>query len=163
MEVSLPALARGIFRTDAAGFGLMLSAFGLGSLLGSISAGGLGRLKYRCATALLLAFVQSICFSIIPFADQVAGTAFILLVAGIANGLTNVLFFTLVQQHVPRHLLGRVLGAFMLASLGLYPLSVILAGLVVAQFGPIAMFPLSIIPVLPGIIFGLSQQELWNI
>jgi predicted MFS family arabinose efflux permease len=64
----------------------------------------------------------------------------VLAAAGIANGLLNVLFFTVTQQLTPGHLLGRVMSVLMLANLGVYPLSVALGGLVTTHFGPAVLF-----------------------
>ena len=47
---------------------------------------------------------------------------------GIFNSVTNIIFITIIQQIIPRHLLGRVMGAFMFASFGSYPLSVAIVG-----------------------------------
>jgi len=163
MEIALPLLAKGPLRGGAAGFGLLLSAYGLGALLGSIGAGGLSHIRRRCVPALLLTLVQASGFAVIPLSSQITVSALILLIAGVANGLTNVLFFTLVQQQIPRYLLGSVLSAFLLASLGLYPLSVILGGFVATQFGPLVMFPLTLFLTLPVVIFSLTQRELWKL
>ncbi|MBA2677247.1 MAG: MFS transporter [Ktedonobacteraceae bacterium] len=162
-EVALPALARGPFHGGASGFGFMLAAFGFGALLGSVGAGALGHIRHRCITALLLTLAQSIGFAVVPLTGQVTGAAVVLGVAGVANGLTNVLFFTLVQQQVPRYLLGSVMGALLMASLGLYPLSVILGGFVTTHFGPSVMFPLGLLLAPFPILFGLLQRELWEI
>lgn len=163
MEIALPLLAKGPLRGGVAGFGLLLSAYGLGALLGSIGAGGLSHIRRRCVPALLLTLVQAIGFAIIPLSGQITESALILVIAGVANGLTNVLFFTLVQQQVPRYLLGSILSAFLLASLGLYPLSAILGGFIATHFGPLVMFPLTLFLTLPALIFGLTQRELWKL
>lgn len=163
MEIALPLLAKGPLRGGATGFGLLLSAYGLGALLGSIGAGALGLTRRRCATALILTLVQAIGLAIIPLSGQITESALILLAAGVANGMANVLFFTHVQQEVPRYLLGSMLSTFLLASLGLYPLSVMLGGFVATHFGPLVMFPLSLFLTLPVVLFGLIQRELWQL
>ena len=63
-----------------------------------------------------------------------------LALAGSSNGLLNVVFFIVVQQLTPPHLLGRVLSVLLLANVSVYPLSVALAGLVTTRFGPIVLF-----------------------
>ncbi|MEO7021243.1 MAG: MFS transporter [Ktedonobacteraceae bacterium] len=163
MQVALPVLAKDSFRGGASGFGFMLAAFGFGALLGSIAAGGLSQIKHRCMTALLLALLQIAVFAVLPFTGQIVWAVPVLVIAGIANGLVDVLFFTLLQQYVPRYLLGSVMAAFLMASLGVYPLSIILGGFVTLQFGPMLMFPLGLVLGLPAVIFGLSQRELWEI
>ncbi len=50
-EVALPALAHGPPRADAAGYGLLLAAFGLGSLVGALLAATRGNLRRPALTA----------------------------------------------------------------------------------------------------------------
>jgi hypothetical protein len=54
---------------------------------------------------------------------------------GFGIGLGNVIWFTLVQEHVPKRVLGRVFSVDMLVSTGLFPLSIALSGPVVAAIG----------------------------
>jgi hypothetical protein len=64
------------------------------------------------------------------------------------------------QQRLPRHLLGRIMGVLMLASFGSFPLSVAIAGIVVNRFGPAILFPVSGAALFGAIVFGLLQREL---
>jgi hypothetical protein len=49
---------------------------------------------------------------------------------------------------------------FMVASLGLYPFSVALAGFVTVHFGPVVFFPISASLMLLAAAFGWSQHEI---
>lgn len=69
-------------------------------------------------------------------------------------------YFTLLQDIVPRHLLGRTLGVILFAAYGDYPLSVVLAGIVVSYVGPILIFPLGGAVMFSALLLGLSQREL---
>ena len=80
--------------------------------------------------------------------------------AGIFNSVTNVIFITIIQQIIPRHLLGRVMGVLMFASFGTYPLSVAIVGVIVARLGPTIIFPVSGAVLCIAILFGLFQREL---
>jgi hypothetical protein len=53
----------------------------------------------------------------------------------------NVIIITLLQQWAPPQLLGRVMSLVMLASMGAFPASVALSGLVVRHIGPAPFFP----------------------
>ena len=79
---------------------------------------------------------------------------------GIFNSVTNVIFITIIQQIIPRHLLGRVMGAFMFASFGSYPLSVAIVGTIVARLGPAIIFPISGAVLGIAVVFGLFQKQL---
>jgi hypothetical protein len=59
--------------------------------------------------------------------------------------------------------MGRLMAVFMVASLGLYPLSVALAGFVTVHFGPVIFFPISSSLMLIAAIFGILQREIREI
>ena len=79
---------------------------------------------------------------------------------GVSNSFTNVIFITIIQQIIPRHLLGRVMAAILFASFGTYPLSVAVAGFLVASFGPVFLFPVSGTALFLAFGFGLLRPEL---
>jgi hypothetical protein len=97
--------------------------------------------------------------AILPYAGGVAGAALALAVWGLANGMRDVLYFTLLQQRFPRHLLGRLMGIIMFATCSIYPLSVLLAGGIVAHLGPVLVFPCSGLIMLSTVILGIFQRE----
>jgi hypothetical protein len=82
-----------------------------------------------------------------------------MLIAGVLNGLGNVTGVTVMQQALPRHLMGRIMGALALTNFGFYPLSVALGGTLVARYGPIIVFLLSGMLLLIPSIYGLFQRE----
>ena len=160
IEVALPALSRGPLHAGAFGFGLLLAFFGAGALVGSVATGLLSGLKHRAAIGLLVAIVQALAIALIPYAGGLVGALVCLLVMGVANSITNVFFITLIQQTLPRALMGRVMGLLMLGSLGSYPVSVLLTGILVTHTGPTLMFPLCAIFLSAGALFGLARREI---
>ncbi|HET9979076.1 MAG TPA: MFS transporter [Ktedonobacterales bacterium] len=160
VEVALPDLAHGPLHAGATGFGLMLSTFGGGALAGSLIGATLGKLPRRGLIALLLSFAQGIFVAITPFTGGLLGAAISMGVWGLVNAMSNVLLITLLQQKMPRALLGRVMGAFMFANFGLYPISVALGGVVVDRFGPAILFPITGIMLSGAILYGIFQREL---
>jgi len=159
-EVALPTLAYSILAAGASGYGWLVAAFGGGALIGGLAAGGLGRLRHRGIVMLSLIMALACWYTFMPFAGGLMGAALLIGLAGLTNGLLTVLAFTIVQQQAPRHLLGRIMAVFMVASLGLYPFSVALAGFVTVHFGPVVFFPLSASLMLLAAAFGWSQHEI---
>jgi len=159
LEVALPSLAHGPFATGATGYGAILAAFGAGALLGGIVTGMLGNIPHRGTFALGVAILQAIAVALIPYGG-LAGAIVCMAAMGIFNSVTNVIFITIIQQIIPRHLLGRVMGAFMFASFGSYPLSVAIVGTIVAHLGPAIIFPISGAVLGIAVVFGLFQKQL---
>jgi len=159
LEVALPSLAHGPLAAGATGYGAILAAFGAGALLGSIATGMLGNIPYRGAVALLVAILQAIVLALIPYGG-LAGAVVCMAAMGICNSVTNILFITIIQQIIPRHLLGRIMGVFMFASIGSYPLSVAIVGVVVAHFGPTIIFPIGGATLFLAVAFGLTRWQL---
>ena len=158
-EVALPTLARNQFMAGAAGYGLLLAAFGAGSLLGGLIAGSLGRVAHRGLLMLTLIMILGVLYSFVPFAGGLPGATLLIGGAGFTNGMLTVLAFTVMQQQAPGHLLGRLMGVFLFASLGLYPLSVALVGVMTSRFGPVILFPISGAMMLGASAFGWLQRE----
>lgn len=159
-EVALPDLAHGPLHAGATGFGIMVSAFGAGSLVGSLLGATMGKLPRRGLIALLLGLVQALFLAVIPFTGGLPGAAISIAAWGVANAVSNVLLITLIQQRLPRALLGRIMGAFMFANFGLYPISVAVGGVVVDRLGPAIIFPITGGMLFLAILYGLFQPEL---
>ncbi|HET8907399.1 MAG TPA: MFS transporter [Ktedonobacterales bacterium] len=159
-EVALPDLAHGPLHAGATGFGIMVSAFGAGSLVGSLLGATMGKLPRRGLMALLLGLVQALFLAVIPFTGGLPGAAISIAAWGVANAVSNVLLITLIQQRLPRALLGRIMGAFMFANFGLYPISVAVGGVVVDRLGPAIIFPITGGMLFLAILYGLFQPEL---
>ena len=109
---------------------------------------------------LLVTLGESAGIALVPLAGHLLGIIGVisdLTVFGVANGLSNVLLISLVQQVFPRHLLGRIMGAFMLAAYGIYPLSVALGGFLTVHFGVVMMFPLAGIALIIAVVYAWTQ------
>ena len=102
VEVALPDLAHGPLNTGANGFGLMISAFGAGALIGSLIGGTMGRLPHRALIALLLGILQGAFVAVTPFTGGLLGAAIAIGLWGVVNAMSNVVLITLLQQRMPR-------------------------------------------------------------
>lgn len=162
LEVALPTLAHGPMHAGASGYGLIMAAFAAGALVGGLGAGLLNNIKRKGLSALLVSLVMGGAFALVPYGG-LPGALVCMLLVGISNSITNVLLFTVVHLAIPRHSMGRVMGLIMFASLGTYPISVALGGVLTNQFGPAILFPFSGALLLLALLFGLAQKELRNL
>jgi MFS family permease len=138
-EVALPALAHARF--GAAGFGALIACFGAGSLGGMLTAARLTGLRRPAIAACTGFLIGGAAISFVPFLGGLPGAAAAALVFGAAGSFGNVIIVTLLQQWAPGYLLGRVMSLVMLASIGAFPASVALSGLIVRSIGPAPFFP----------------------
>jgi MFS family permease len=132
--VGIPVLAatRLVAPRGAAAFGIIMSAFGGGALLGIVLSNVLPPLNpERLGTILLLSIaIQGVGVALIPLFASTTVIAVIALLIGAANGYFKLIFFTWLQKRTPRELMGRVMSLLMFAAIGLAPVSNALAGLI---------------------------------
>ena len=157
-EVALPALAH--LRFGAAGYGAIIACFGGGAVAGTLAATKAGGLRRPALAACAAYLVGGAGICLVPFLGGLPGAAAATLVLGAAGGFGNIIMITLLQQWAPAALLGRVMSAVMLASMGSFPVSVALAGILVRAFGPVPFFPVDGAVLVVIILGALSQREL---
>lgn len=158
--VALPAYVLGPLAIGAGGYGLALAIFGGGELVGGLAAGGLGHLPHRPVIVLLLQIVQGIVFAVLPVFGGIVWVSIMLALAGLLNGLMNIIYFTLIQEKFPNKFMGRIWGIVTFATFGLYPLSVALGGFVIARWGFTFMFQACGIALAVAAVIGLLQKEI---
>ena len=139
-DVALPVFSRDVLLRGAEGFGIMLSAFGAGALVGGLLADALFRLHRRALVALGLGVVQGVAIALVPIAGGLVGAAAVLFASGVTMGVLNTFYITQLQQRVPAHLLGRTMGALNMCVFGSQPVSVLAAGLVLGTTGTAPVF-----------------------
>jgi MFS family permease len=158
-DVALPVFARDHLLSGAGGFGLMLSAFGAGALVGGLLTDALFRLPRRGLIALGLGVVQGIALALVPVAGGLAGACALLAASGLTIGVLNAFYMTHLQQRVPSHLLGRAMGALMMAVFAAQPVSVLAAGLALEGTGPMPVFVTAGFLIVAGYVLALSSSE----
>ncbi|GHO99488.1 MFS transporter [Reticulibacter mediterranei] len=162
IEVALPALVHGPMHGGASNYGAILASWGAGALGGSIFAGTLGKRKHKGMLVLLGGLIVSVMIALLPIGG-VYGAMACMLIGGIANSGITVLLFTAIQLSIPSHLMGRIMGLLMFSSLGMYPLSVALAGILSNQFGPALLFPVGGLVLGLAILFCMTQKAMRDI
>jgi MFS family permease len=128
-------MAHDTFRTSVDGLGLLLTAFGAGTLAGALTAGSLDQRTTRMRVALTAGAAAGIGWAVLGATSSLAFAVTVLIVVGGGLGVLNVLFFTQVQALAPPRLLGRVMGVQLLGSMGLQPVAFLVAGWAVDRVG----------------------------
>ena len=157
-EVALPALARGGFHVAAEGYGGLIAAFGGGALVGTLVAAqtpGSSRPAMLASAAFLL---DAASIAVVPYLGGALLAGVALAVFGFMNGFGNVVTITAFQRWAPPALLGRLTGLLLVASFGIFPVSVLLSGVVVHTWGPGSFFPLAGATLALAVLAGITQS-----
>src|SRR4029078_612333 len=94
----------------AAAFGIIMSAFGGGALLGIVVSNVLPLKPQHMGTLLLLIIsFLGVGIALMPLFTSTAIIAVIALVMGVTNGYTTITLFTWLQKRIPQELMGRVM------------------------------------------------------
>jgi hypothetical protein len=128
--VGIPILADLRFAGGATAFGIIMSAYGGGSLLGTVLAAMLPRPAAR-SMGIVLGAVWSGLGLGVALLGLMNTTLLAALVAGLmgaANGYVVILFVTWLQSRTPQAMLGRMMSLLMFASAGLLPVSNVITG-----------------------------------
>ena len=128
ISVGLPWLSANRFDAGAAGFGIMLSGWGAGALIGAIVAGSVGRVRHQGGVIIAIAAVLGLGLAAMGLAPNVGVVTLIALAMGVGGGFINVTVVSWVQQRTDPAILGRVMSLLMLGSVGLAPLSLVVTG-----------------------------------
>jgi MFS family permease len=131
--VGLPALAKSLDSGGALVLGMMLSAWGLGQLAGTLSASFTGLPRRWGLLIIGMAFLEGASFAVLGFVPNtlVAVALLALLGFGVAYS-TDVALPTFVQTTTPPELLGRVSSVLELPRVVLEPVSMATMGLLAA-------------------------------
>ncbi|MDR7189209.1 MFS family permease [Microbacterium sp. BE35] len=127
-EVLLPFVTRDRVGEDPRLFGFLLAIYGIGGVLGSIVVSSM-KLPRRYLTVMMGVWgVSTLPFAIVGITHEYWLMALCLFVVGFGFSYGNVIWGTLLQRRVPRHMLGRISSLDFFVSLALMPLSMALAG-----------------------------------
>ena len=130
MGVGLPYLTKIKFGSPTA-YGIVVSAAAAGGLLGALLAGVL-KIRRRGILLLCACVVISAGLGSMGLLSHLWMIAAVLLLLSGSAGLANVHIASWIQQRVDPTVRGRVLSVLMLSMLGLIPVSLAVAGLLIA-------------------------------
>jgi MFS family permease len=130
--VGIPVLADQRLPEGAVAFGLLMSAYAGGNLIGYLLAGSLRRpsgLVMRILLIILLAAFGVVIASL-GFVRSTWVDFATLLALGLGNGYVAIILFTWIQTHTPQVMLGRMMSIVMFSNTGLVPVSEAVSGAV---------------------------------
>ena len=130
--VGIPVLAAQRLPEGAMAFGLLISAYAGGNLLGYLLSGALPRPTGKVLTILVITLVAAfgLVFIMIGWLSKTWLDFVLMLLLGIGNGYIGLMLFTWIQQRTPKEMLGRMMSIVMLSNIGLTPISQAVAGAV---------------------------------
>jgi MFS family permease len=136
----LYAVSPGPMGLSAPGFGVLLTTFAIGSLLGSLIAAPMESRFGRVPVLFASVVVVSISFAVPAFTTSafVIGPVYVL--SGVFIVVWSVITVSLRQRIVPDHLLGRVNAGYRLFAWGTQPIGALLGGIVGELLGLTAVF-----------------------
>jgi MFS family permease len=122
------------------GYGLLVSGFGVGMIVASLTLVRMGR-RLRPVRLLLLGWTLTGAGLLVTAASPLLGAMLVgQAFAGAGNGSSNIADNTLVQQHVPRSLLGRAFGLTRTGAFLGQAMAAILAGWLLELTSPATVF-----------------------
>jgi len=131
VNVGFAALAKTRFGGGATAFGVMMSAWGGGALVGTIIGGLIARPRRRGLITIGVTLVLGLGLASFGWVPSLPIAVGVIVFMGIANGLINVLLLTWLQRRTEKRFLGRLMSLVMFGSQGLAPLSYLVAGVLV--------------------------------
>lgn len=134
-NATLVLLAIQVVHVDKRGYGLLLAAAAVGSVIGGLA---VGRVAVRIGA--VPALVGALAANVIAMAGvglsrNVLMLGTFLAINGLATTVWNIVTITLRQEIVPSELLGRVNSIYKMLGWGLIPLGTITGGLIAHEYG----------------------------
>ncbi len=130
----MPVFASEVLHNPDKGLGYLLSAYGVGALIGTLSLASLGKVEHKGIMLLVAAMASGLTMVAFSFTS----TVWLSMLALVAMGSTQMFYMatnnTLIQTIVPDTLRGRVLSLFML-DFALVSIGAIMAGAIAKEFG----------------------------
>jgi MFS family permease len=130
--VGIPLLANQRLAEGAAAFGLLMSGYAGGNLIGYLASGFLPRPSGLLLRLIMI--VTQIAFGVVLMLLGVVPYTwldFILMLGmGLGNGYIGLMLFTWMQNRTPKEMLGRVMSLVVLSNVGLVPVSQAISGVV---------------------------------
>ncbi|MBI4234521.1 MAG: MFS transporter [Chloroflexi bacterium] len=135
----MPVFAKDVLKVGPEGLGLLLSVFGVGALVGTMTLASLGNVSRKGLLVLGTAIFAGVAVMAFSRATSMAFALPFIAAAGAAHMLYNALNNTIIQSITPDALRGRVMSIYMLDH-GLVPLGSFLAGSLAHFYGsPLAI------------------------
>lgn len=131
--VGIPVLANQRLPEGATAFGLLMSAYAGGNLVGFMMAGFLPRPSGKAMSVILISLMVAfgVVFAAIGFIQSTWVDFALMVPLGLGNGYIYIILFSWVQTRAPKEMLGRMMSILAFSSYGLMPVSQAISGAVI--------------------------------
>jgi MFS family permease len=124
-----------ILRLHSATYGVLLTTFAAGSLIGSFAARRVGAWLGTGATLLMCISLGAVSAGVLGLTSSALMAGAMMALEGAVGTMWNILTISLRQAIIPDRLLGRVSSVYRLVGLGVAPIGALLGGLLARPFG----------------------------
>src|SRR5262249_10352934 len=139
-NVLVPLFARDVLHEEAHGFGLLMAAMGMGSLLGAVGVALAGRRRPRLRVIIAAAVVATLSTMGVAGVRNFRVATVLLFVIGGATIVFMTNCNTTLQISAPDHLRGRMMSLYTLVFAGVTPFGSLLMGTAAEHLGVPAAF-----------------------
>lgn len=136
----LVLFAQDILNLGSFGYGVLLTAGGVGGVFGSLLAGRIGSWLGTGRALFLVMLIQAPAFAVIAMSGNPLVVGAMIAVDGFVAFAWNVLTFALRQTLIPENLLGRVTSVYRLIGVGSGAVGALIGGFLAKHFGLPAPF-----------------------
>ncbi len=136
--VIMPVFARDVLHRGAAGYGLMMTAVGIGALVGALAVAWLDRRIRKGPTLIAAGASFGLLLMAFGFSKVYLVSVALLSLTGATMIVNNALTNATIQTVVPDSLRGRVMGFYAFVFVGLAPLGSLQMGALAERIGPSA-------------------------
>lgn len=140
LQVALPLLSKERAALGVTGYGLLMSALGVGWLLGALASRRLSRVTHQGRLVIGLLATDGILLTTLPWVPGEPAMLGIMLALGASDGALLIIVLTVLQRMPPPHLRGRVLGLLAFVTFAMYPISAAFAGAVLSHSAASSFF-----------------------
>ena len=133
--VMMPVFARQVLHRGAAGYGLMMTAVGVGALSGALAVASLDRRIRKGPTFIAAGATFGLLLVAFALSTSYLVSVALLALTGGAMIVNNALANTMIQEIVPDRLRGRVMGFYSFVFVGLAPLGSLEVGTLAERIG----------------------------
>jgi MFS family permease len=157
MMVGPAIMAKDRFAEGSIAFGVLLSAMGLGSLIGMLAAVVLKPSRLGLTTLSTIA-LAGLCIVFTGFAQSLWLAAALFAIGGASSGFSNLLLITWLQRYISKEMMGRMMSIVMLTSMGLMPISAALSGFI-AEYNLTLLYVLNGSLLIVTVVLSLLNQK----
>lgn len=124
----MPVFARDVFHTGPRGYGLLMTAVGIGALAGGLVLATISHTRHKGTILLFGTAILGALLLTLSQARTLLPAVILLVLTGACQAVISSLSTTLIQTMIPDEMRGRVMSIFVLCFNGMFPIGALIAG-----------------------------------